>query len=141
MGVVVVGTSIDTLTEYFKRTSFANIILYDLNGEAYATTFPATDDPFFLSGLSIAPEIVDDIRAETDVVTGENVELNVDAREYRLARGVMRVSGSELGVFAVALPLQFVLEPGSDSRDTYVALFGIAMLFVVGGVYDRAFDH
>jgi len=131
VGVVIDGTSINTLIDYFRRTSFANIILYDLNGEAYATTFAQNDNPFFFSELSIPPALLENIRTETKAVTGENVELEVDGRDYRLARGVLKVSGTELGAFAVVLPLQFVLEPGSDSRNTYVILFTVAMIFVV----------
>lgn len=130
VGVIVIGTSVDTLLSYFQRTSFANIILYDLNGDAFATTFTQNDEPTFLSTLNISPALSQEVRASSEIVSGEN-EFEVSEREYRLARGGLDVSGTELGVFAVALPLQFVLEPGSDSRNTYVMLFTVAMIFVV----------
>ncbi len=130
VGVVVIGTSLDTLLPYFKSTSLANIILYDLNGDAIRTTFSAQSvDPLFLSSLNIPEEMVQEILNATDLVYGEN--LKIDGRDYRLARGHLRVSNSELGVFAVALPLQFVIETGADSRNTYVLIFTVAMIFVV----------
>jgi signal transduction histidine kinase len=38
---------------------------------------------------------------------------------------------SRIGVFAVVLPLDFVLESGENSRTTYVILFAVIMLLVI----------
>ena len=130
VGVVIIGTSVDTLLAYFQQTSFANIVLYDLNGDAFATTFPESNTSLFMSNLNLSSTLVEEVRTASDLVYGEN-NFEVAGREYRLARDTLEVSGAELGLFAVALPLQFVLEPGSDSRNTYVMLFTVAMIFVV----------
>ena len=128
-GVVIVGTSVDTIIGYFNDTSLANIILYDLDGIAYNTTFPDAESLSLLPALNISADLVSQIRAEDDIVSGEN--LNIGGREYRLARGSLRVSDTDLGVFAVALPLQFVLETAEGSRDTYVLFFSIAVALVI----------
>ena len=129
-GVVFVGTSLNTLLPYLKSASLANIVLYNESGETIATTFGAESaDPLFASTLNISDETYQNASAAEDVVDGENIK--VDGREYRLARGPLRVSDTGLGVFAVALPLEFVIETGSISRNNYVALFTVAMLVVI----------
>ena len=130
VGVVFIGTSLNTILPHLKSTSLANIILYNESGQAIATTFGAqSTDPLFISSLDITEELYQTVTASEDLINGEN--LQVDGRWYRLARGTLRVSDSQLGVFAVALPLEFVLETGSISRNTYVFLFALAMVFVV----------
>ena len=129
-GVVFIGTSLNDILPYLKSTSLANIILYNETGQTIATTFEAqSTEPLFISSLDITEELYQKVTASEDLVNGEN--LQVDGRWYRLARGTLRVSDSQLGVFAVALPLEFVLETGSISRNTYVFLFALAMVFVV----------
>ena len=130
VGVVFIGTSLETILPYLKNTSLANIIIYDENGGTIGTTFGAQNvDPLFLSNLNINKEIYQEASISQDVVDGENVL--IDGRWYRLARGGLRVSDSQLGVFAVALPLDFVIETGSISRNTYLILFTAAMAFVI----------
>jgi signal transduction histidine kinase len=55
----------------------------------------------------------------------------VEGRTYALARGALRVSGDQVAVYAVVLPTEFVIQPGSASRNTYVLIFLVAMIAVV----------
>ncbi len=130
VGVVFIGTSLETILPYLKSTSLANVIFYNESGDVIATTFEAQNaDPLFVSKLNIDKELCQEISYSQELVHGEN--LLVNNRWYRLARGGLRVSDKELGIFAVALPLEFVIETGSISRNTYVLLFTIAMLVVI----------
>ena len=130
IGVVVVGTSIDSILPTLKNTSLANIILYDESGQVFATTLGAqSEDPFFVASLAITPSFYQQVSLSTDVVEGENLE--VDGRGYRLARGPLKVGNTQLGLFAVALPLEFILEPSSDNRNNYIFLFMVAMIVVI----------
>jgi signal transduction histidine kinase len=129
-GVIVVGTSLESILPLFKNTSLADIILYANNGEAIATTLGAGNtDPEFLSSLSIPTEDYQNIVNTSEIISGENT--SVQGRSYSIARSSMRVSNDTLGAFAVALPLNFVLQSGSVSRNTYVFLYTIAMIGVV----------
>jgi signal transduction histidine kinase len=129
-GVVMVGTSLESLLPYLKSTALADVILYFERGQAIATTLGAQNkDPEFVASLSVPSEVYQQVLASTENVSGENIE--VDGRAYRLARGALRVSGENLGAFAVILPLNFVLQAGADSRTTYVILFTAAMLGVI----------
>jgi signal transduction histidine kinase len=130
VGVVVVGTSLEKMLPYLKSTSLADIIVYVDNGKAIATTLNGpTGDDGFLKALSLPADEYKQILGANDNVTGQNIVLN--GRYYSLARSSLQVGSDRIGVFAVALPLEFVLESGSVSRNTYVLLFALVMLGVV----------
>ncbi|MCP4138802.1 MAG: HAMP domain-containing histidine kinase [Chloroflexi bacterium] len=108
----------------------ANIIFYDQKGKAISTTFSVQNaDPSFASTLNITEDIYEKVEKSEGLIHGENIE--IDGRWYRLARGVLKVADTQLGLFAVSLPLNFVIETGSVSRNTYVFLFAIAMIVVI----------
>jgi signal transduction histidine kinase len=130
VGVIVVGTSLETIMPFFKNTSLADVILYVNNGEAIASTLGVQNtDPEFLKTLSIPTEEYQAIIYSSESISGENA--GVEGRSYSIARSALRVSNDTLGVFAVALPLNFVVQSGSVSRNTYVFLYTAAMIGVV----------
>jgi len=126
VGVVVVGTSFETILPYLKSTSLADVILYDESGKAITATLSGVSDP---AGLSISPDEFRQVVETRGNIGGENFEL--DGRWYSLARSPLRVGNDQLGAFAVILPLDFVLQPGAVSRNNYILLFGAAMIGVV----------
>lgn len=133
VGVVVVGTSLDTLVPHFKTTSLADVIIYLDGGRAVATSFALAEEPGsvadLLDELSITPEWYERALNSTHSTTGEN--LTIRGRWYRLARGPLRVGDERLGVFAVALPAHFIVRAGTTSRNTYALLFATAMACVI----------
>ena len=132
VGVTVVGTSFDTLLPYLKITSLADVIVYLDGGRAIDTTFTIgeqeADAAALLNELSTTPALYESALYSTDSTIGENVRIR--NRWYRLARAPLRVGNDTLGVFAVALPSQFIVQAGATSRNTYALIFGAAM----GGV-------
>lgn len=130
VGVVVVGTSLDTLLSTLKSTSLADLTFYGENGLALGTTLAERgNDPGFLKTLNIAPDLYQTVINSENIVNGEN--FITDGRWYSLARGSLRVSGDRLGAFGVILPLDFVVTSGAISRNTYILLFAIAMIAVI----------
>jgi signal transduction histidine kinase len=133
VGVVVVGTSLDTLLSRFKATALADVIIYLDGGHAVDTTFAFGESPdavdALLEELSITPAIYRSALFSSDYVSGEGIQ--VRGRLYRLARGSLRVGPDAMGVFAVALPLNFVIEGYTIGRNTYTLLFAAGMLGVV----------
>jgi two-component system sensor histidine kinase ResE len=133
VGVVIVGTSLDTLLPFFKATSLANVIIYLDGGRAVATTFTLAEQPedaaVLLDELSTTPALYESALHSTSSTIAENVDIR--GRQYRLARGPLRVGNDSLGAFAVALPLNFVIQTGTASRNTYAAIFTAAMAGVI----------
>ncbi len=129
-GVVVIGSSIDNILPFLKSTSLADIIIYGGNGHAIGTTLGAGNpDQNTLQMISISADDFQDIILADDIVTGEDFSL--DGRGYRLARGPLQVGNDRIGVFAVVLPLNFVIQSAVDNRTTYVFLFTLVMLGVI----------
>jgi signal transduction histidine kinase len=130
VGVVLVGTSLDTIIPYLKSTALADIILYDESGSAITTSLAGqTIDEALLGDFSISQEEYLEVVGSKGNVAGENFELQ--GRWYSLARNPLRVGDDQLGAFAVILPLEFVLQPGAVSRNNYILLFAAAMIGVI----------
>jgi signal transduction histidine kinase len=130
VGAVVVGTSLNTLLTFLESASLADVIIYGKNGQAIASSLgsPETQN-LFLRTLSIPSERYQEVILDDNTVRGEN--LLADGRWYSLARGPLKVSGDHIGVFAVVLPLDFVVQSGSVSRNNYILLYSAAMIAVI----------
>jgi len=130
VGVVVVGTSLDTFVPQLKATASADVVLYDSNGQALATTLGASaTDPLFLNTFTISKDFYNRAVNQDDIVEGENFE--VDGRFYRSGFSPLKVSDDRLAVFAVVLPMQFVVDQSSVNRNNYIFLYSVAMVAVV----------
>jgi signal transduction histidine kinase len=128
-GVIVIGTSIQSILPLLKSTSLADIIIYGGNGRAVGTTL-GTSDGNILETVSIPEEEYRRLIVSENIVTGTNIE--VDQRSYSVAHGPLQVGTDRIGVFAVALPLDYVIRSGEFSRTTYVILFTVVFFFVLG---------
>lgn len=131
-GVIVIGTSTNTILPFLKSAVLADIIIYSGDGQAVGTTLVAGSDgsQASLDFLSISSDEYGQVISSEDIVTGQNFE--IDTRWYRLARGPLQIANDRIGVFAVALPLNFVIQSTADNRTTYVILFTLVTLVVIG---------
>jgi signal transduction histidine kinase len=130
VGAVVVGTSVNTIMPVLKTTALADVVFYNDSGQAIATTLGGEiTDPLVLKIISIPKETYQTIIQQDNSVLGEN--FTVGGRSYRLARAPLMISKDRLAVFAVILPLNFVLESGSASRTNYAILYSVAMVLVI----------
>ena len=130
VGVVVVGTSLNTLMPQLKATASADVIFYDQNGFAIASSLGlSTVDPLFQQTLSIEKGFFDEIIQQDETVEGKNFE--VDERFYRSGFSPLKISNDRIAVFAVILPMQFVVEQSSVNRNNYIFLYSAAMIAVI----------
>lgn len=129
-GIVVVGTSLDTLAPALKATASADVVLYDTSGQALASTLGVSvTDPLFLRTLSIEETFYNQVINQDNSVEGENFE--VDGRFYRSGFSPLQISNDRIAVFAVVLPMQFVVDSNTTNRNTYILLYAAAMVAVV----------
>lgn len=131
-GVIVVGTSIDTLLPAFKQVALADIILYGGDGRAIATTFGSADEET-LKMLSISQNQYQEIITTENLVRGVNVDIS--GRPYTIGRAPLQVGSDRIAVFAVVLPAEFVVQFNSDNRTLFVALFTVLMAGVIAVGY------
>ncbi|HLO17148.1 MAG TPA: histidine kinase dimerization/phospho-acceptor domain-containing protein, partial [Anaerolineales bacterium] len=130
VGAVVVGTSLNTLLVYLKSTALADVIIYGGNGQAIASSLGSQGtESLFLQTISIPSELYQEIMQQDNTVQGQN--LSADSREYSLARGPLKVGNDRIGVFAVVLPKNFVVESSSVSRNIYGIVYSAAMIAVI----------
>jgi signal transduction histidine kinase len=129
-GVVIVGTSLNSLLPELKSTSLSNVILYGEDGRALASTVGMqVEKGLFERTISIPAELYQSAIDSKNVVSGENI--TVDGRGYKVAYGPLQVGDDQLGVFAVLLPQNYVLEPSQRSRNDVILLYSLAMIAVV----------
>lgn len=129
-GVVVVGTSLNTILPLLKSTSLADLILYGQDGQAIASTLEMQgSESLFTRTISIPDAVYQNVVNTDEKVRGENFE--AAGRWYSLLLSPLKVGDDRLGVFAVVLPLDFVVSSNSINRNYYVLLYSVAMIAVV----------
>lgn len=107
VGVVVVGTSLNTLVPQLQATAASDVIFYETSGMAIASTLGTnTADPLFLRTFTIEKDFYDKVINQDDIVEGENFE--VAGRQYRSGFSPLKISDDRIAVFAVILPMDFV---------------------------------
>lgn len=130
VGVVVVGTALNTLVPQLKSTSSSDVVFYDNSGTAIASTLGInTADPLFLRTFTIEKDFYDKVVNQDDAVEGENFE--VEERLYRSGFSPLKISDDRIAVFAVVLPMQFVVDQSSVNRNNYIFLYSAAMIAVI----------
>jgi signal transduction histidine kinase len=129
-GVVIVGTSLNSILPELKSTALANVILYGEDGRAIASTVGMQDEKgLFQRTISIPGDLYQSAIESEDVVSGENIA--VGGHTYKIAYGPLQVGDNRLGVFAVLLPQNYVLESSQHSRNDYVIVYSLATIAVV----------
>ncbi|MFN8412175.1 MAG: ATP-binding protein [Anaerolineales bacterium] len=130
-GVVVIGTSMDSILPFMKSTALADVIVYGGDGQAIGTTLASgsAEQKTVLDSISITSQEYNQAITNENTIVGENFIL--DGRSYRLVRGPLQVGKDRIGVFAVALPLNFVIQSSLDNRTNYVVLFTGVMFIVI----------
>ena len=130
VGVVTVGTSLNTLVPQLEATSSSDVIIYNADGMAIASTLGmSTTDPLFLRTFTIDKAFYDKVINQDDSVDGENFE--VEKRMYRSGYSPLKISNDRIAVFAVVLPMQFVVEQSTVNRNNYILLYSAAMVAVI----------
>ena len=130
VGTVVVGTSLNVILPGLKSVALADVIFYDENGQAIASTLGTQGaDALFLRTISIPSELRLRVEQSQGIVHGQDIK--VDERQYSLAYGLLKVGDDRLAVYSVVLPLDFVVASGSVNRNTYVLIYSVAMIAVI----------
>ncbi len=139
-GIVMVGTSMETLLPKLRSSSLADIVIYQERSPIpAASTFfirmnvGATDEVSrteIIESLVLPPEILDQIVESSGVTTFYDTEVN--GQPFRFAFGRLQISNEILGAFGVALPSDFVNQTKSTSRTTYLVIVGVGAFAVLG---------
>ena len=130
VGVVLVGTDLDSFVQGAKTEALADITVYDFAGNPLASTFTRPDNAS--SGearLDIAGDILDDATLGGAALREHRT---LWGRSYDLAYGRLDVRDQAVGLYSAGLPTDFIFSSAATTRMQIALLFGVAMAAVLG---------
>jgi len=145
VGAALVGTYLSKEVEVLQKLALAQLTLFNRSGEVMATTFALNKKEQAEVFSAFTPERFQQVIDSKDVTLLEQVDLpesdslTVSERNYRLAYAPFILRGRIYGVYAVALPTNFITETTGQSRDLLIFIFsvGVVVVFGVGYVISR----
>lgn len=130
LGVVLVGTRLDSLTAAIKEEALANVTMYDFDGTPLASTFARPDDALSDEApLEVGGEVLGNAIAGSSAIRETRT---LWGREYDVLYGRLVVRGQAVGLYSVGLPTDFIFSAGSATRTQVALLFGLGMAAVLG---------
>jgi signal transduction histidine kinase len=132
VGVVMVGTALDTLLPQLKSASLADVVIYTNGGQVLGSTFTtmsSEDQEEMNEALAISEDEYQRALQSESYTYVENIRLP-DMGTYRIARGPLLVANRRLGAFGVASSTEVITDTGAASRQTY----GLILTGAVGAV-------
>ena len=128
LGVLLAGTSLDTLLSEIKNQSLADIILLDNDGLLVWTTFVEPEAGF--GPVEINPGLLNQ--------TNPSITLDFDlyGRDYKSTYAPLVIRQNSTGILGVALPSSFIVTTMATSRTTFSLIFsaGTIATIVIGYV-------
>ncbi len=127
VGVLLVGTYLDHLVAQLDTAALARVSIYLEAGPPQATTLaPQTPEALALDAATFAQYM------ERQAYQSPRRDIQVLGRSYAEVFGGLTVRlVQNAGLFSVALPLSFVTDSGSATRESLLTLFGFFTLFVI----------
>ncbi len=130
VGVVLVGTLLDSIVKQTKSAALADITVYDAGGAPLASTFARPEDassdeaPLDVSGEALTSTVQEAGTARE--------HRTLWGRGYDLVYGRLEVRGETAGFYSVGLPTEFIFSAGAATRTQIALLFGFGMAGVLG---------
>jgi len=126
LGVLLAGTSLESLLAEVKNQSLADAILLDNDGSLVATTFVEPETGF--GPVEINPGLLN--------ATNPSVTLDFDlyGRDYKSTYAPLVIRQNDTGILGVALPSNFIVTTMATSRTTFSLIFsaGTILTIVIG---------
>ena len=129
VGVVLVGTTLDSFVKQAKAKALADITVYDFEGTPLASTFVRPDDASSDEArLDIDGAVLDETTSGANALR----ELRtLWGRDYDLIYGRLAVREQAIGLYSVGLSSDFVFDAGALTRLQMALVFGIGMTLVL----------
>ncbi len=137
IGVVLTGTSLDTVVAQMKSQALADVTVYGADREPRATTFVEPSEAATEEADLSAPLEIDAAFGRTGVY---HEPKTIWGRDYQVLYAPLLLQGKEIGAYSVALPADFIMQAQSDARWKMALLFGLGMaaILAVGLFISRA---
>lgn len=124
VGVLFVGSRLDTLLSEIKLQALADVILLGMQGEVIASTLVEPDEGF--GDLLLPPDLITSLSFNSI-----NRDVELYAREYSVLYAPLEIRSERAGVMGIALPNDFIINTLSMSRNNFSLIFTIGTLAVI----------
>ncbi len=125
VGVLMVGTQMNTLLGELKTQALADIIILDDNGKLLASTFAQED------GIRGSLELAASEIPAVDDTLNKSFEVQETNRSYQTLYSPVIVRQMRMGILGIALPSNYVVSTEATSRNTFSLIFSIATVSVI----------
>jgi HAMP domain-containing protein len=133
IGVVLTGTSLQTVVAQMKSQALADVTIYGADREPIGTTFVQPAESASQDADLGAPLAIDEAFGRTGVYREPKT---VWGRDYHVLYAPLLLQGKEIGAYSVALPADFIMQAQSDARWKMALLFGLGMAAILAvGLY------
>lgn len=142
VGAALVGIYLDNEVAFLQSVALAQLTLFDADGQVIATTFSLNNQEksevfrVFTAARynqvvqSSTVTLLDEVAITAEEEPGN--QLTVRGRNYRLAYAPFVLRNRVYGVYAVALPTNFITEATGRSQTFLIALFTLGAIAVFG---------
>lgn len=131
VGVLLVGTRLETLLNGIKSQALADLVFFDQNLELLAATLPAEEAAY--AGLGEA------VRQASTRSDSQTYDILLSNRDYQVTFTPFKARQEQLGWLGVILPSSYVVAAEATSRNTFSLIFtaGTLGVIVIGLVLSR----
>jgi putative nucleotidyltransferase with HDIG domain len=129
VGVVLVGTTLDSFVKQVKTKALADITVYDFDGNPLISTFAQPGDASSDEArLNLDGAVLDEAIHGTSAVREHRT---LWGRDYDLLYGQLKVRDQVVGLYSVGLSTDFIFSAGALTRVQMALVFGIGMAAVL----------
>jgi two-component system sensor histidine kinase VicK len=119
VGGISVGLTANRVAERVGRQALSGVTLLTSHGEVLATTLRTAPDALALRSAQ-ADRLVSAVNTSSPIE-----EINLSGTPYQMLYAPLRLRNEQVGLLAVALPSNFIVERSSTSRDILGVLFSL----------------
>ena len=135
VGAILVSSYTQDLLRSLAQATFADISIYDLEGQLIDTTMPGGE--VAKTAVAISPNEAR-VLLDLDGASPPRRSASVRDREYDLLFAIFRARREPLGFYSVALPTTTIESYGAIARNQMTLIFATALLLVFGIGYFAA---
>ncbi len=136
VGAVLVGTYLQKELSMLRSLALADVTLFDEEANVVATTFPLNQAEAETVFDIFTPERYRQVIQQQGVTLLDEVagvqDINNRGQTYRLAYAPFLLRNRIYGVYAVALPTNFITDTNNQSRNWLALIFSVGVLTVFG---------
>jgi len=123
VGVLMIGTRLETLLAELKSQALAEIVVLDQRGRWLGATLAQPDEGY--AALELPPQETPDMDATL------TRDLRLYGRDFRALYAPFLARQQMIGVLAVALPSNYIVTTTATSRNTISAVFALGTVAVI----------